>query len=138
MLQQRHFETLRRPWAVWLALCMAMLMALAPTLSHALNAARGQGGQMIEVCTSNGPRWMALGQVIPEPTDATSAPASPPVLDHCPFCLLSAERALPPPDNWAHHFIAPGDHEVPTLAQAFFFVNHFSPLPPPSDPPDFF
>jgi len=33
--------SLRRPWAVWLAVLLAVSGALAPTLSHALLLARG-------------------------------------------------------------------------------------------------
>ena len=86
--------TLHRPWAVWLALCLALLGALAPTVSHALVWAHGGQTPLIEICTSAGPRWMALSNGSePVPSD----PATTAVLDHCPFCLLTADRMAPPP-----------------------------------------
>jgi len=90
---RRPMTTLRRPWAVWLALCMALLGALAPTVSHALNWAQGQQTPLIEVCTSAGPRWMALSTA---PDPAPSDPATATLWDHCPFCLLMADRVAPP------------------------------------------
>jgi hypothetical protein len=108
---------LRRPWAVWLALCVALLGALAPTVSHALSWARGGNAGLVEVCTSTGPRWMALpgmaerasntpledAQASSSVSALTMQPDGPrpaTVLDHCPFCLLFADRIAPPPQAW--------------------------------------
>jgi hypothetical protein len=102
----RHMKTTPyRPWAVWLALCIALLGALAPTLSHAMNWARGDQAPLIEICTSVGPRWMALSNGFePVPSD----PATTAVLDHCPFCLLMADRMAPPPQSLSLSFAAYG------------------------------
>ena len=48
-------KALRRPVAVWLALCIALLGALVPTLSHALVWARGDAAP-VEICTTTGQR----------------------------------------------------------------------------------
>jgi hypothetical protein len=55
-----HRTPLRRPWAVWLAVLVVVLGALAPTLTHALMLATGQVSQGVEICTSQGPRGSSL------------------------------------------------------------------------------
>src|SRR5664279_216931 len=111
MAPKLHFALLRRPIAVWLALLIAVFGALAPTLSHALVRVRGGTSAWTEVCTSTGSRWMMLGAVpkaalppdrsttstSPISTDSRDGPESVFSLDHCPFCLLSTDRAAPPP-----------------------------------------
>jgi len=145
MKQQAHAtDTLRRPWAVWLALCIALLGALTPTLSHALHAARGQDSQMVEICTINGPRWMALGSVTDFTSDSdahdlnasgNTVPALPSVLEHCPFCLLSFDRLAPLPIVFLYQFAEPGVVLPPTPRMTFFAVTSFAPVPPPRGPP---
>lgn len=127
----RMTNHLRRPWAVWLALCIALLGALAPSLSHALVWARGDASAMVEVCTSSGPRWMALSALAGQPTTvaqstdllgtgdpaptsfAEQAPGSAVGLAHCPFCLLMADRLVLPSQPQALSFAAPGQAVVP-------------------------
>ncbi len=67
----------------WLA---ALALALLPTLSRAWAGPAGAGG-WAEVCTSLGPRLVAL--------DADEGQA-PPSLEHCPLCPLGALAAPPP------------------------------------------
>jgi len=147
MQPARTADPLRRPWAVWLALCVAVLGALAPPLSHALHATRGQSSQWVEICTSNGPRWMALGQSVDTrtgtvATDASplsgsqsSVPDTPAMLEHCPFCLLSFDRLAPLPNTEVHFFTAPGKAVLPPAQSTFCVVATFSPLPPSRGPP---
>lgn len=92
-----------RRLAAWIAIFAMALAALAPTVSRAL--ARGVAGPVswTEVCTASG-----MQRVDPDAAEATegarSAVAgepdgSPPAhnpLDHCPFCLLTADRLGPP------------------------------------------
>lgn len=69
-------------------------MALAPTLSHAL---QGRGAApWAEVCTAQGMRWVdASGALAGTPDGAHTAPAQ--VFEHCPWCNLHAgDAALPP------------------------------------------
>jgi hypothetical protein len=139
---------------LWLALLLTVFGALAPTVSHALNWARGDSTAQMEICTSAGPRWMALpaagsddgalrqlGAALADVNDTalpgSSVPTSAPVLDHCPFCLLQADRTAPPPQTWFHHFAAPGKHVAPTAGQAGFPPPHFSLTPPSRGPPVF-
>jgi len=154
--QPSHVMTrLRRPVAVWLALCIALLVALAPTLSHALNGVQGGNAGLIEFCTSNGPRWMALPGTT-EPGRSTQlgspqagdnagtvklwrdAPLSPEVFEHCPFCLLLADRAAHPPAAWHVTVAVAGESAAPTIAQTQFPPVFHTLTPPPRGPPAFF
>ena len=145
-------NTLRRPWSVWLALFMALLGALTPTVSHAMNWARGSNAGLIEVCTTNGPRWMALPGLAERATSAPlentqtgdnpgawpmqpDAPRSAAVLDHCPFCLLMADRALPPPQAWQVTLAVAQTSAAPTAPQAHYFPAFYAHTPPPRGPP---
>jgi hypothetical protein len=116
-----------------LALLLAVFGALAPTVSHALVWARGDAAP-IEICTSAGPRWMALGQ--PETNaDPSSTPVSAQVLDHCPFCLLFADRAAPPPHCAVDRFAVREDARAATPRQIFLALSFFAVTPPLRGPP---
>lgn len=135
MSPQPHVALLRRPLVVWLAVLIAVLGALAPTLSHALVLARGHAAPMMEVCTSSGPNTVALLQAPDVAVDSPDGQESAVVLVHCPFCLLSPDRVAPAPDSLVHLFDTSGDHQTPTVRQAFFFFTHFTLRPPPRGPP---
>lgn len=123
------FSRLRRPLAVWLALLITLLGAIAPTLSHSL--ARTGDVALVEICTSLGPRWVAL-------TDAPDSPdgqGSALHIEHCPFCLSATHSTAPPPHVSLHDFGVLGEPVVPALGQAFLFVTHVAPSPPPRGPP---
>jgi len=133
-----------RPAALWLALLLAIFAALAPTVSHALNWTRGNAADLVEVCTSAGPRWMALAQVpdssaTPSQLSASQplsdAPASSQILEHCPFCLLLADRAAPPPTQWPVDLIAPSQALAPVSASLLFLPTFAAPAPPSRGPP---
>lgn len=110
-------RTLRRPWAVWLALWLVLFGALAPTVSHAMAWAQGDRLPLIEICTSAGPRWMALSTPSePVPGD----PASTAALDHCPFCMRMADRMAPPPQPLPLCFVALGHADVPASPPLVF------------------
>lgn len=125
---------LRRPLAVWLAVLIAVFAAFAPTLSHALVLARGGPPPLLAVCTSIGMQGVANALAADSPDGQESAPS----LAHCPFCLLSTDRAVPAPHVLAHLFAVLGDHGEPTTRQAFFFLRHFALTPPPRGPPSIF
>lgn len=129
-----YFAQLRRPLVVWLTLLIALFGAAAPTLSHAVALARGDTPGWTEVCTSSGPRWIALAMAADSPDGQESAPT----LVHCPFCLLSTDPVLPAPHSLVHLFLVSGEPEAPTVRQAFFFFTHFALAPPPRGPPDGF
>lgn len=127
-----HFASLRRPRALWLAVLIVMFGALAPTLSHALVWSQGGGAPMVEVCTSDGMRWVADSSS----TDSPDGQESAPTLNHCPFCLLCTDRVAPASHALVHLFAVTGAPEAPTIRQAFFFLTHFALTPPPRGPPD--
>lgn len=120
-----------RPWALWLAVLIAVFGALAPTVSHALVLARGAASPMQEICTSTGPGWVALHIPAETSQDQESAPS----LEHCPFCLLGADRALLVAHPWAHRFGVSPASERPTVWWALSLVIPFALTPPPRGPP---
>ena len=148
MSAARSLTAMARPQhrlVLWLALLLALFGALAPTVSHALNWARGGNAGLMEVCTSNGPRWMALGSVQADTTlpgaansleaDGSGDPASAVVFVHCPFCLLSAERAAPPPQAGFYLPMVIGTATAPEGWQASFISVSLALMPPPRGPP---
>jgi hypothetical protein len=118
-----------------LAWLLAVFGALAPTVSHALNWARGDGSALIEVCTSTGPRWMALGQASELQSEAPNKPDTATVFEHCPFCLLLADRIAPPTANLTHAISGTATYELAGPAQKFFVVTHTDSAPPARGPP---
>jgi len=128
MLVTRHHQRpLYRPWAVWLAVLLALFAALAPAVSHALALERGTQG--IEICTGTGT------QIIP--ADSPTGPEPVLHVDHCPFCLHSADRFAPPPTPVAYLFLGLGGQQEVAVWQAFFYVSHFYPRAAPRGPPSY-
>jgi hypothetical protein len=90
----------------WIAVLAILLSSLAPSLSHAL--ASGAGSNWVEICTTQGSKWIAAGE------DGTErAPASAHVLDHCPYCSLHAPTLGLPPVASLVHLPLRLAHEVP-------------------------
>lgn len=123
---------------LWLAVAVLLLGALAPTVSRAL-ASPGAAPSAIEVCTSEGPRRLDVVSAAPSDpaTSGTTAPQGPgvvPSLDHCPFCLLVAERLGPPPAASMHFFNAESGLAPPD-AQALFFSTVIPAAALPRGPP---
>jgi hypothetical protein len=129
---------------LWLTVAVSLLGALAPTVSRAL-AAAGSRALAIEVCTSEGPRWQLAEPVEVAATPAVTAPNSQSTvvpegrdtaltLDHCPFCLLVAERLGPPPAASMHFFNAESGLAPPD-AQALFFLSVSTRASLPRGPP---
>lgn len=134
MAPKLHFALLRRPLALWLAVLIAVFGALAPTLSHAFALARGDAAPMVQVCTSSGAHEVAITMA----TDSPDAQESAPALAHCPFCLLAADRAAPPPSAFIHLFGASGESGLATIRQVVFVFAYFALTPPPRGPPPVF
>ena len=124
-----RFSPLRRPLTVWLALLIALLGAIAPTLSYGL--ARTGDVPLVEICTSLGPRWVALSDSPDSPDGQESALQ----IEHCPFCLSATHSVAPPPHVSLHDFGVSGEPAVPALGQAFLFVPLSTHIPPPRGPP---
>lgn len=139
-------DLLRRRLAVWLAVLVVGLGALAPTVSHALVLTRGGAPATFEICTPAGPRWLAVTddqsaavQVYSASSFATDSPdgqESASALVHCPFCLLSTGHGLAPPHQTPYLFFVKGEPERPTTRQAFFFHTVFSLSAAPRGPPN--
>jgi len=94
----------------WLALVAMLALALAPTLSHALALARG-GSAWAEVCTPQGARLVALGDVASEPAPGQAVSH----LENCPFCALSSAGLAPPPAAPARLALPLAGNEAPPL-----------------------
>jgi hypothetical protein len=124
----------RRLWVGQLAWLLAVFGALAPTVSHALNWARGDGA-LIEVCTSTGPRWMALGPASELQPEAPNKPDAGTVFEHCPFCLLVVDRIAPPSAALVPTLRTTAVYELVGTARTLFVVTHTDPAPPARGPP---
>jgi hypothetical protein len=101
----RAFRAQRR-FTTWIAVLAILLASLAPSLSHALASATGTN--WIEVCTTQGSKWIAAGE-----DGSERAPASAHVLEHCPYCSLHAPGLALPPANDATLLPSRLAHEVP-------------------------
>lgn len=72
------------------------MVSLAPAMSHALASATGTN--WIEICTTQGSKWIKASQ-----DGSERAPASAHVVDHCPYCSLQTPTlGLPPAEHLAH------------------------------------
>lgn len=118
-----------RTWAVWLVVLIAVFAALAPTLSHGLALARSSAGMEADLCVS-------AGVSHPSP-DAPEGPQSAVPLVHCPLCLLTSDRMVPPPLPWGMALRVPGAQPVPVAWPGFFSSTHFELAAAPRGPPDF-
>ena len=126
--------TLLRPWAVWFALCIATVMALAPTLSHALDWSQGGGGRYMEICTATGTHLVPVDSVTAS-ADSPAGQESVLSFAHCPFCLHTADRVVLPPHPVAYLFLDMGGQQETVVWQAFFFATQVALTPPPRGPP---
>ena len=90
----------------WIAALAMLVVSLAPALSHALASATGQS--WIEICTTQGSKWIQAGE-----DGSERAPASADVLDHCPCCSLHAPTLGLPPAQHLAHLPLRLTHEVP-------------------------
>jgi hypothetical protein len=93
-----HNKALKRKLTAWIAMFAILLASLAPSISHAISAAKGE--LWMEICTVEGVKFIKFGGGSPEtpPVKKTTG------LEHCPFCsthggavgvLPSSEFAIP-------------------------------------------
>jgi hypothetical protein len=127
-----HRTLLRRPWAVWLAVLIAVFAALAPTVSHALARTYRVASMETDHCSSVG-----LMPTAANSTGSTDGQGSAAALVHCPLCLHVTDRvallpvvALPP-------LLLPDASPPPRVQQVFFFSTYLAHAPPPRGPPGF-
>jgi hypothetical protein len=100
----------RRRFAAWLACFAVLLAALAPSISHAVGALKGQAA-WVEVCTATGTALVKLpGEQVPDqPRPDLHA-------EHCVFCGNHAGAfALPAGDISLVVAVAQGGDLLPTL-----------------------
>ena len=134
MTQHLLTEKLRRPWAVWWTVLVAVLFALAPTLTHALAyAGVGGGAERIEICTAQGPQTVAPDQA--HAVDSPGGQDSTSTQHHCPFCLHQADRHAPPPHQLPYLLTVQGGQQEMPDWQAFFYFDKTSLWAPPRGPP---
>ena len=129
-------HALRRRQMVWLALCLAWLGALVPTVSHTLVWARGDAA-LVQICSTTGQRWVALAQSpgAASLADGSSVPDPAKLLNHCPFCLLAAERLAAPTTADLGVLSPPGRAVAPVIWQAVLPLVRFVWAPPLRGPP---
>jgi hypothetical protein len=125
------------PWAVWLAAILAILGAIAPTVTHALMRAGGQPPQGIEICTAIGPRWVSAGNS-ESSDDSNPVPGSFASAAHCQFCLQTTDRGALINDPLPHPFMVQDIRRKSTVRQFFLYATAHSFNPPPRGPPGFF
>jgi hypothetical protein len=130
-------KSLRRPWAVWLAVLIAVLGALAPTLTHALMPAMGQASQGFEICTSQGSRWVTA-EVTAGSDDSTPLPVSATPPAHWQFCLQTTDRGASLGDPLPTPFLVQDGQREPLVWQVFLYATTHTFSPPPRGPPGFF
>jgi hypothetical protein len=79
---------------VWLAVTAMLALSLLPTVAHALSFAKGDPGNLAEICTAQGSQWVSLDGV---PVDSDVPTTGIGHLEDCPYCSqASAAAGLPP------------------------------------------
>jgi hypothetical protein len=108
-----RMATAKRRITAWIASFAILLAALAPSISQAINAAKGSGANWIEVCTVSG---LKLAKI----TDAQNPASQKPAEDgshfkHCPFCFTHGGSVGLPPSTDLTLPIASNDLPLPSL-----------------------
>jgi hypothetical protein len=127
MANTLHRTLLRRPWAVWLAVLIAVFSALAPTVSHALALSDRAAPMEASYCSSMG--------MVEAASDSSGGQDAAAALVHCPFCLHAAERLAVLPSLLLPPLLLPSAHLPPRIQQGVFFSTYFAYAPPPRGPP---
>lgn len=86
------FTTAQLRRSCWIAIFAMLALALLPSVSHALAAARGAAG-LAEVCTPLGARLVARDDAGRDDAPVQVSGA----LEHCPYCGLSTPSLGMPP-----------------------------------------
>jgi hypothetical protein len=119
-----------RRLTTWLAALAILLASLAPSLSHALASAAGT--DWIEVCTTQGSKWIAAAD-----DGSERAPASVHVLEHCSYCSIHAPALGLPPANDSAQLPSRLAHEIPLAFLAAPRTLHAWVSAQPRAPPRF-
>jgi hypothetical protein len=115
----RTTRTTRRMTA-WIASFAILLATLAPSISHAVAAAKGIPNGWTEVCTVAGAKLVKLDDAsaskeISKPPSKSAPAQKMSHFEHCPFCLSHAlALGLPPGADFVMPVVA-GTSVVPSL-----------------------
>jgi hypothetical protein len=103
--------SITRCYASWIA-CFALLFAaLAPSISHAVEAWHGGVATWAEICTADGAKLVNTGDATPSSSDGAKLLH----LEHCAFCVTHAGADGPPPSASFVLPIVSGVSIAPTL-----------------------
>mgnify|MGYP001213013553 CR=1 FL=1 len=83
-----------------------LLTSIVPSVSHAMGAAKGSS--WIEICSSQGSKWIEEGTDNSQP-----APTASHVFEHCPFCSIHAPGIGLPPSPATEPLPIAGHGEFP-------------------------
>jgi hypothetical protein len=133
-----------RRWVVWLAICLALFAALAPTVSLGLHAANQRDvADLHAVCTSAHhdatPHLASVDVVWFQGTSKVSDDSTNPVpsasAGHCPLCLLCIDRWAAPPCCVVALAIYTTRHTAPAAVSPPFVKGFPGFIPPVRGPP---
>ena len=130
MSAQRMQPLAARPWVVWLAVCVKLWLALAPTAAHALVWSQGPQPGYLDICSS--PALSAAST-----PDSSGNEESIRLAVHCPFCLHPADRATLPPEPVNFLLLAVGPPPQTTRLLASFYAANVYGKAAPRGPPAF-
>jgi hypothetical protein len=117
-----------RPWAVWLAVLIAVFSAFAPAVSHALALTHRVAPMEASYCGSMG--------MVDAVSDSSDGKDTASVLVHCPFCLHLTDRLAPLPPSF--HFplrVQDGQQLVTTWTSTLYSARTYLKAEP-RGPPD--
>lgn len=113
-----------RPWAVWLALCVALVGALVPTISHAV--AWSEGGA---------PGYGAICTTADTSKQPTNLPGSMAQSVHCAYCLFANDSCTLPPAQLTYLFLPQGQSREVAISDASDYAASLYRLAAPRGPP---
>jgi hypothetical protein len=128
MVLTLHRTLLHRPWAVWLAVLIAVFSALAPTMSHALALTYRVAPMEASYCSS-----MGMVEATSDSSDGQDAAAA---LTHCPFCLHATDRLAPPPKSIVYPLLVQEGQQRATARTAVLYFGEPYLRAEPRGPPD--
>jgi hypothetical protein len=103
----------KRRITAWIATFAILLAALAPSISQAINAAKGSGASWAEICTASGFKLTKIGDI---DSSTSQTPAEKSMhFEHCPFCFMHAGSVGLPPSNALTLPIASSELPLPSL-----------------------
>lgn len=122
------FTRATRRLAAWLTMLAMVLGALAPTMAHALVAAKG-GPDWVEVCSASGMVWVQIdGEGAAHAADESGEKSLADAPRHCPLFNLHGTAGLPPaplhPMALAPRAGQPPAPFQPVLTAAYWPASH--------------